>query len=560
MNRFRSFWVIIFFVLLSSFSFPSLAQASTSYITLVHPLRSQEQISNQKNLDEFLEMVQQEQIASTWLLQYENLLDLPIVYKLKTLPTNQEVGLFMEVSEKFATDALVPYLVGDGDYYRADKVLLSGYSIEDRKRLIDRAFFVFRKVFGKNPTAVGAWYIDAFSLAYMQEKYSVKAALVVSDQFKTDGYGIWGQPWGTPFTPKFLNSLLPSGVEESDSNNIVITQWAARDPVHGYGSEVFDSTYSVQANDYRGHHNLSSSYFFHLARSYLDSENFIHQLTIGLEVGQEGTTYLPELKKQIAIIKGGMFTNTPKFVTMSEFAAFYNVAKGNTTKNFLITGEDFQDGKMRAWWFSTAVYRIGILKDDHRVYIRDLRQYTDRPFPDLLRGDRKFPLSRIIPACIDELNSGNRFMLSENVKDVTVKRDGEKVFLSFYEELGDTVTVELGTNYIKMNNRRISLIPRPSLKNSVVRFLYKVYIQAKLRNPEQFQAGLRFTTLHDQTIFGVMAEPETLVGFSTRFPFLGVFHFPFQVLARFKTLPSVSPTAFVLSKFINWPDPCTIQI
>lgn len=548
---------LLFAIVSVFFLFPfvtSSVYATSSYVTVVNPIRGRSQIGDSKNIDQFIQMVGEENIPTTFLIQYDNLSDEQVVDKLKNLSQDQEVGLFLEVSESWANDSRVAYLFGDGDYYRADKVLLSGYDPEDRKRLIDQVFNEYKKKFGFTPKSVGAWYIDAFSLLYMRQRYNVTSALVVSDQFKTDGYGLWGQPWGNAYVPSLLNPLEPSN---DASLKLSLIQWAQRDPVRGYGTGVSDSTFSMQANDYIAHHNLDTSYFLSLAKVYLESPNMISQLTLGLEIGQEGTTYLKELKKQISMIKNTKFTTNPQFVTMSQFADIF-ISKGPLAPITLIGGKDYSDETKSSWWITTPSYRLGIYQDGKKVIIRDLRRYTQLPNQDLVAKDSVFPLSRVISSCIDSFLQKNELIISENAQGLNVDKVGNTVTLTIKEPQG-IKQIKAGDSFINIDGKRI-FDKKIEFRERILKFLSILFVQTHLEKPQLFEGGLRFSQIEGRGVFGFMIEPDTLVGFTTQRPFFGVFHFPFQVLTRFKTIPHFSLVRFILSKFINTPIPCTMQV
>ena len=163
----------ILFAFLST-PLPVLA-AGSQFITIVHPIRGKDffQLEDEKPINNVLRMwqiVQETNLSATWLVRPDALDDSEIVNFLKSLPSNQEVGLFMEVTPTWTKKAQIEYHQNQ-NWHDAGSVFLTGYEVEERGRLIDAAFETFESSIGYRPSSVGAWWIDAGSLLYMREKY-----------------------------------------------------------------------------------------------------------------------------------------------------------------------------------------------------------------------------------------------------------------------------------------------------------------------------------------------------------------------------------------------------
>lgn len=277
-----------------------------NYVTIVNPVRERERWK-ENNLE--LIVKQNEAIGglpATWLVSYGVLDDKDLVETIRSF--GGEAGGLMEVDESLAREAVIPREI-NRPWYDPGVVFLSGYERSQRKKMIDRMFDEFKRVWGKYPESVGAWWIDSYSLRYMREKYKIKTAMIVADQKTTDNYGVWGQWWSVPYRASMINPQIPT------ENGLPIIQWAMRDPVRAYGDEGYKtSNYSVQANDYLAQ-GLDVDYFKKVAGVYLAAENKINQLTVGLEAGQEAVGNLGELEKQTNWLKSQKI----KTVTMSEF-------------------------------------------------------------------------------------------------------------------------------------------------------------------------------------------------------------------------------------------------
>lgn len=293
-----------------------LTDCNNRFVTLVNPVRGRDLWFDKtlKPLKDQYEAVAKISAPVTWLLQYDTLLDKDLLGEIKSFNSNQELGVFLEVSPAFAKQARVIY-PNDTPWFSPKAVFLSGYSQSDRRKLVDRLFEDFKSKFGYYPRSVGSWWIDSYSLNYMKEKYNIKAALIVADQKTTDNYGVWGQWWGVPYYPSKANILTPASSLEN-KQDVVVLQWAQRDPVLAIGDGPKFSNYSLQANDYV-RQGKRTDYFKSLVNVYLDCKNPVGQITVGLETGIESVGYIGEYKNQLEILKN---ISNLQFVTMSQFA------------------------------------------------------------------------------------------------------------------------------------------------------------------------------------------------------------------------------------------------
>src|SRR3989344_5112891 len=188
-------FIVVYFFLIILIYPPTAFATSNSFVSIVNPIRGEDfKVSKDQKVDEAVlgqtEILRQLNLPATWLIRFDALADRSIM---ETLISNidSEKGLFLEVTPSWAKEANVNYHRSE-NWHDAGSAFLTGYEREERQKLIDAAFEKFKKDFGYYPVSVGAWWIDSFSLSYMQKKYAISAALVVSDQYTTDNYQIWG--------------------------------------------------------------------------------------------------------------------------------------------------------------------------------------------------------------------------------------------------------------------------------------------------------------------------------------------------------------------------------
>lgn len=414
----RSKRVINYFIFLFIFLFLFKAdcRAQTSaFVNLVFPVRGSYEYGDNHG-DPLTGVKLQEKWSSennipiTWLLRDDVLFSSKYADYFKNSKSTDELGLFLEITPDLASAAEVSYPRGGVFWHDANKIFLSGYRPEDRKRLIDKAFLKFKENYGGYPKSVGAWHVDAFSAGYMNEKYGISGVLICADQYNTDNYQIWGGYWGVPFIPSKYNILTPAQTQKNKLD-LVVFWWAARDPVLGYGGGAGRSTYSVQVNDYLKH-GLGINYFGQLLDLYLkNSRNSFGQITIGLENDNNWTEIWDNYSLQLEEIKRRRDVGEVQVVTMAEFAGWY--------QDRLTLSPEHQIGD----WQMSSDYRISTFEENGQRYIRDLRLYNETwPEANLLSANPWGKLSLNNPYKVDTLRFDQKIPVPEEITPDGLKK------------------------------------------------------------------------------------------------------------------------------------------
>ena len=182
------------------------------FVTIVNPVRISRYTKNSvESFKAQYQVVKENNFSATWLFTYDALSDEKLIKEVREVDNNQEFGIFLEVTPEFSKNTGVDYN-DTGFWHHATSVFLSGYTQEERKKLIDTVFEKFKENFGYYPKSVGSWWTDAYSLSYIKQKYDVVANLGLADQFSTDGYQVWGQYWSTPYYPSKYHTGVPESV------------------------------------------------------------------------------------------------------------------------------------------------------------------------------------------------------------------------------------------------------------------------------------------------------------------------------------------------------------
>ncbi len=453
--------LITLFILFFSATQPTSA-AGDSFISIVNPVRGGEfwslgNATPSENVNAQTQILDKYNLSATWLLRFDALNDSKITSLIKDRK-NDEEGIFLEITPDLAKNAGVDYHQGSS-WHDAGSVFLTGYEPAERQKLIDDVFAKFKQTFGTYPKSVGAWWVDSFSIEYMQEKYGVEAVLNVADQFSTDNYQVWGQYWSSPFYPAKFNALIPAQNLENKLN-VVITQWAARDPYNGYGRSGEESTYSVQANDYTDYHNLGISYFQKLADIYLKPPaNQFGQLTIGLENDYDWQKFGPEYEKQMQDIKNRLNRDEIKIVSMKQFATWYKESFPQVSPPRIIYSPDILGTNGGSLWYMTPNYRVGWFFTPQASIIRDLRTYDNNlKEPCYITRCATLNLAQKATHAVDEVTFYQRFVIDEGrITNLDVNYKNNGVAISYQNEAGKTRQLEFNLNNMQIDGEGTSI-------------------------------------------------------------------------------------------------------
>lgn len=402
------------------------------FINIVNPVRISSYTQNPAaSFKSQYSEVAKRNLPATWLLTYDAISDDNLSNLAKKMDQSQELGLFLEITLRLASDSGVIYSKTDS-WHRANSVFLSGYAQEDRIRLIDTIFERFKNSLGFYPSSVGGWWVDSFSLGYMVDKYKITANLGLADQFSTDGYQVWGQYFSVPFYPSKFHAGIPARTL-ANKLNLVTFQWAARDPLNGYGRGPA-SLFSTQ--DYFTI-NLKDDYFQKLVNLYAKKgNNQFGQITVGLEGDLTPGAYEAQFGRQLDIIANLKSEGLVDIVTMKDFADWYKNSFPTLSPPHLLQRDDFLGKKVKVIWYQSPSFRINITynSDTKETRVRDFRTYHDNfQEPYYVSPNRDLNLSINLPSQIDSVSNPDEewMMFIDSLENID--STDESVILSYKE-------------------------------------------------------------------------------------------------------------------------------
>lgn len=489
-----SFFSLLFF--LSFFINSSYAKEKESLpvITVVNPIRGNELGLEKADLLASLKAQWKvtDGLPATWLWQYSTLENDQLINFAKTEMKGQEFGLFLEIDRNFANKSKVLYR-GQGPWYFSDGAFLISYDVEERKRLIDKQFSLFKKQFGYYPKTVGAWWIGADSLTYMQQKYGIVAALKAADQYDLDVYSLWGSPWSIPYIASKENEGIPAG--KDDNSHVVILQWAARDPVEGYK----DATYSVQDFQLKSY---DFSYLDYLFSIFLKKP--MDNIVIGLENGGNLESFENGYGKYIQKVKELQKSGKVDILSAHDFA-----------ERFLAGGKTFSDNRYfltkayksenESFWYNSENFRAGIQQIDNAIYLTDLRDYSKKAQEEfaVLPNSQGY-LRTSSPSVVDSMReSSEKIQIATSTGTLSLKeKDNAVTLFSGNKKIAEFTDTSVELFFDNNSSRTFTFQTKQKFISIFILLLgvfsfYIIVIFKRIKNPESafLQSFLLFIPL-----------------------------------------------------------------
>lgn len=205
-----------------------------------------------------IDLVNRHNLPATFALQYDALIDPGYQALLRgSLDPRCEIAAWWEIVQPLVEKAGIEWRGRFPWDWHADVGFSTGYSPEDRERLVDVYMADFRDNLGYYPRTVGSWFIDTHSLAYMADRYGIAASCNCKDQIGTDGYTLWGGYWNQGYYPSRRNAYLPAQ-DEAAQIPVPVFRMLGSDPIYQYDSGLqsriqgvitLEPTYSVGGGD-----------------------------------------------------------------------------------------------------------------------------------------------------------------------------------------------------------------------------------------------------------------------------------------------------------------------
>lgn len=327
-----------------------------------------------------VELVNRYDLPATFLLEYDALIN-PLYQKLlKTkLRNGAEIGAWWELTQPHIEAAGLKWRGEHPWVSHANIAFSTGYTKEERERLVDVYMRKFKDVFGTYPKSVGSWYIDAHTLAYMHDRYGIEASCNCKDQIGTDGYTLWGGYWNQAYYPSRLNAYMPAQTGAGQIP-VPVFRMLGSDPIYQYDDGL--------GNERQGVISLEPVYkHAGMNRKWVDY--FFDALTDGpclafgyAQAGQENSFTWDNMRKglemQMPLIDSLRRAGKVRVETLGESGRWFRKRFPLTPATAVTTVSDVRGEGNKTVWYDSRYYRANLLWEKGRFRFRDIHLFDER--------------------------------------------------------------------------------------------------------------------------------------------------------------------------------------
>lgn len=327
-----------------------------------------------------VELVNRYDLPATFLLEYDALINPLYQELLKTkLRNGAEIGAWWELTQPHIEAAGLKWRGEHPWVSHANIAFSTGYTKEERERLVDVYMRKFKDVFGTYPKSVGSWYIDAHTLAYMHDRYGIEASCNCKDQIGTDGYTLWGGYWNQAYYPSRLNAYMPAQTGAGQIP-VPVFRMLGSDPIYQYDDGL--------GNERQGVISLEPVYkHAGMNRKWVDY--FFDALTDGpclafgyAQAGQENSFTWDNMREglemQMPRIDSLRRAGKVRVETLGESGRWFRKRFPLTPATAVTTVSDVRGEGNKTVWYDSRYYRANLLWEKGRFRFRDIHLFDER--------------------------------------------------------------------------------------------------------------------------------------------------------------------------------------
>ena len=330
-------------------------------------------------LYEELELCRQFGFRSTVLLQYDALITAAYPSLLQS-GYDVEIGLWLEIVQPLAENAGLQW---HGRYpwdWDVRVNFLSAYTTDERMAVIDTAFQTFKRIFGAFPKVAGCWSIDAFSLDYIERTYGLSAFCICKEQYGTDGITVWGGPYTGGYYPSKKNAIVPAR-EEPNQIGIPVFRMLGPDPIDQYdlglGSPEQDQMVCSLEPVYEDGGGNPDWVDWFIRENYNGKAISLAYAQIGQENSFGWKDISKGLPMQFEKLRKKMDAGELLLQTLGETGEEFKRNYSRTPPNSTCADTDAKHESRKTAWYYSRYYRVNIMFEKNRAWIRDLQLYSD---------------------------------------------------------------------------------------------------------------------------------------------------------------------------------------
>lgn len=365
---------------------PALSADSPRIINIINFIRQTDyRVENAEELlfgavQEQVKLLNKYQMPATFLLQYDALIN-PLYQELlkNELNADSEVGCWFEITQPHVEAAGLKWRGEHSWVSHANIAFSTGYTPEEREKLVDAYMTKFKEIFGKYPASAGSWFIDSYSLGYMYDKYKIVASCNCKDQIGTDGYTLWGGYWNQAYYPSRLNAYMPAQTTENQIP-VPVFRMLGSDPIYQYDHSIGGGRQGVES--------LEPVY----PRSGMDKgwveyflESIVNQPALAFnyaQAGQENSFTWAGMQKglemQIPIFDTLRKSDKIRVETLQQSGAWFKENFAVTPSTAVTTLTDIRNEGNKSVWFNSRYYRTNLLWEGKSFRFRDIHLFDEK--------------------------------------------------------------------------------------------------------------------------------------------------------------------------------------
>jgi len=328
-------------------------------------------------------------LEGTFLLQYDALIAPNYQMLMRKLrEKGNDIGAWWEITEPHVKAAGMEWR---GRYpwdWHVNVGFSSGYTIQEREKLVDVYMSEFRKIFGEYPTSIGSWFIDAHTIRYFYEKYNIQAVCICRDQIGTDGYTFWGGYWNQAFYPSRYNCYMPAQTKENQIP-VPVFRMLGSDPAYQYDSGIGNNVQGVITLEpvypESGGSKEWVEWFF--KSMFTDPALGFNYVQAGQENSFTWSAMKDGLSIQVPLIADYAKNGIIKVETLTQSGQWYRKKYPLTASTALSALSDYRAEDRKTVWYNSRFYRANMIWKGDEFAIRDIHlfdeqfrsKYYDRP-------------------------------------------------------------------------------------------------------------------------------------------------------------------------------------
>ncbi len=329
---------------------------------------------------EQIKLLKQYSFPATFLLQYDALIN-PLYQQLlkSQLDNRSEVGAWWEITQPHVEAAGLKWRGEHSWVSHANIAFTTGYSPEEREKLVDVYMSKFKEIFGYYPKSVGSWYVDSHSLAYMYEKYGIVASCNCKDQIGTDGYTLWGGYWNQAYYPSRTNAYMPAQTREGQIP-VPIFRMLGSDPIYQYEMGLGGRRQGViSLEPVYPESGMNKRWVEYFLRSIVDEPCLAFNYA---QAGQENSFTWAGMKQglqmQFPLFEQLLKQGKIRIETLEHSGRWFSAQFSLTPATAITTMEDVRNEGRKSVWYNSRFYRANLLWEGDSFRFRDIHLFDER--------------------------------------------------------------------------------------------------------------------------------------------------------------------------------------